>query len=59
LVYFAELDLLQLFNVIIDPLEKHNMLAEEPELAAELEQELLEYLNAVEGKTYRTTLTGR
>jgi glucan phosphoethanolaminetransferase (alkaline phosphatase superfamily) len=59
LVYFAELDLLQLFHVIKDPLEKHNMLAEEPELAAELEQELLEYLNAVEGKTYRTTLTGR
>jgi glucan phosphoethanolaminetransferase (alkaline phosphatase superfamily) len=59
LVYFAELDLLQLFNVIKDPLEKNNMVAEEPELAAELEQELLEYLNAVEGKTYRTTLTRR
>ena len=59
LVYFAELDLLQLFNVIEDPQEKNNMIAEEPEIAAELEQELLEYLNAVEGKTYRTTLTGR
>jgi arylsulfatase A-like enzyme len=56
LVYFAELDLLQLFNVIKDPLEKNNLLAEEPELAAELEQELLEYLKTVESKTYRPTL---
>ncbi len=57
LVYFAELDLLQLFNVIKDPLEKNNLLAEEPELAAKLEQELLEYLKTVEGKTYRPTLS--
>ena len=57
LVYFAELDLLQLFNVVKDPLEKNNLLAEEPELAAELAQELLDYLKAVEGKTYRSILS--
>jgi hypothetical protein len=45
--------------VVKDPLEKNNLLAEEPELAAELEQELLEYLKAVEGKTYRPTLSER
>jgi arylsulfatase A-like enzyme len=57
LVYFAELDLLQLFNVIKDPQEKHNMIAEEPKLAAELERALLNYLESVEGKTYRPTLS--
>jgi hypothetical protein len=57
LIYFAELDLLQLFNVVKDPSEKYNLLAEEPELATELEQELLEYLKTVEGRTYRTTLS--
>jgi glucan phosphoethanolaminetransferase (alkaline phosphatase superfamily) len=59
LIYFAELDLLQLFNVVKDPSEKNNLLAEEPELAAELEQELLKYLKTVEGKTYRPLLTKR
>ena len=54
LVYLAELDLLQLFNVVNDPLEKSNLLGEESVLAAELEQELLEYLGTVEGKTYRS-----
>jgi hypothetical protein len=38
-------------------LEKNNLLAEEPELAAELAQELLDYLKAVEGKTYRSILS--
>ena len=57
LVYFAELDLLQLFNVIKDPLEKNNMIVEEKALAAELEHELLEYLKTVEGKTYRPLLS--
>ena len=46
-----------LFNVVKDPLEKNNLLAEELELAAELEQELLEYLKKVEGKIYRSTLS--
>ena len=59
LVYFAELDLLQLFNVIEDPQEKKNMIAEEPELAAELERLLLDYLKMVEGKTYRPILSKR
>ena len=56
LIYFAELDLWQLFNVVKDPLEKNNLLREEPELAAEMAQALLEYLKTVEGKTYRPTL---
>ncbi len=61
LVYYAELDLLQLFNVIKekDPSEKNNLLAEEPKLAAELEQRLLEYLETVEGRTYRSILSKR
>ena len=57
LVYFAELDLLQLFNTIKDPQEKNNLLQEEPELAAEMEKELLAYLEKVEGKTYRPLLS--
>ncbi|MEE4601353.1 MAG: sulfatase-like hydrolase/transferase [Desulfobacteraceae bacterium] len=57
LVYFAELDLLQLFNVIEDPQEKNNMIAEEAQLAAELERALLDYLEMVERKTYRPTLS--
>ena len=56
LIYFAELDLLQLFNVQQDPKEKKNLVAEKPWLAAELEQELLGYLKQVEGKTYRPLL---
>ncbi len=54
LVYLAELDLLQLFNVIKDPSEKSNLIDEEPGLTIELEKELLEYLKAVEGKTYHS-----
>jgi len=52
LVYFAELDLLQLFNVVTDPAEKNNLLNEEPELAALLQKKLFDYLKTVEGKTY-------
>ena len=54
LVYFAELDLYQLFNVKNDPAEKSNLIDEERALAAELETELLMYLERVEGKTYRS-----
>jgi len=54
LVFLAELDLLQLFNVVTDPDEKTNLLEEKPALATELEQELLEYLKTVEGKTHRS-----
>lgn len=57
LVYFAELDLLQLFNVVEDPLEKNNLLNEQPSLAAEMEKALLDYLGKVEGKTYRGLLS--
>ena len=53
LVYLAELDLLQLFNVIRDPGEKNNLLNEEPQLAAQLQKKLFDYLKKVEGKTYR------
>jgi hypothetical protein len=56
-VYFAELDLSQLFNVTKDPLEKNNLVEARPGLAAELEQELLLYLRRVEGKTYRPLLS--
>jgi arylsulfatase A-like enzyme len=55
-VYLAELDLIQLFNVADDPLEQKNLIEEKPELAAELEQQLLDYLKRVEGKTYRPIL---
>jgi glucan phosphoethanolaminetransferase (alkaline phosphatase superfamily) len=57
LIYFAELDLLQLFDVKQDPLEKKNLIEEKSRLAAELEQQLLGYLGQVEGKTYRPLLT--
>jgi arylsulfatase A-like enzyme len=54
LVYLAELDLLQLFNLENDPEEKSNLLNEEPGLAGELEHELIDYLKTVEGKSYRS-----
>ena len=54
---FAELDLLQLYNVVDDPLEKNNLIQEEPVLAAEMEKDLLDYLEKVEGKTYRPLLS--
>jgi arylsulfatase A-like enzyme len=57
LVYLAELDLLQLFNVVTDPNEKTNLLDEKPALATELEHELLEYLKTVEGKTHRSVFS--
>jgi glucan phosphoethanolaminetransferase (alkaline phosphatase superfamily) len=56
-IYFAELDLIQLFNVVEDPLEKKNLIEEKPRLAVELEQQLLGYLKQVQGKTYRPLLT--
>ncbi|MGD9148995.1 MAG: sulfatase-like hydrolase/transferase [Desulfobacterales bacterium] len=56
-IYFAELDLAQLFNIAEDPLEKSNLVEAKPRLAAELEQELLHYLHRVEGKTYQPLLS--
>ena len=52
LVYHAELDIIQLFNVVSDPFEKINMLEEKPALAKRLQQDLIDYLGVVEGKTY-------
>ena len=57
LVYFAELDLLQLFNTVTDPLERTNLLQEKQGLAAELERDLFRYLERVERKTYRSLLS--
>ena len=57
LVYFAELDLLQLFNTVQDPQEKRNLLEERPEMAAQMERDLLSYLHKVEGKHYRPLLS--
>jgi glucan phosphoethanolaminetransferase (alkaline phosphatase superfamily) len=57
-VYFAELDLLQLFNTVKDPLERTNLLQENLDLSEELERELFGYLERVEGKTYRPLLSG-
>ncbi len=57
LIYFAELDLLQLFNTVEDPGETKNLLQERPGLAGELERELLRYLARIEGKNYRPLLS--
>ncbi len=57
LVYFAEFDLLQLFNTARDPMERKNLLREEPHLAAALERDLIQYLEKVERKTYRPLLS--
>jgi arylsulfatase A-like enzyme len=59
LVYSADLDVLQLFNVVSDPLERHNLLQERPLLAAELESELMGYLKRVQGRTYRPVMPRR
>ena len=59
LIYFAELDLLQLFNVLTDPMEKNNLLNEEPEIAGRMEQSLFQYLKMVEGRTYRPLVSER
>ncbi|MCJ7595480.1 MAG: hypothetical protein MUO52_11990 [Desulfobacterales bacterium] len=53
LIYFAELDLPQLFNTATDPLESMNLLQEEASLAAELERDLFGYLEKGERKTSR------
>ena len=54
LVYLAELDVLQLFNVVTDPAEKANLLGENSAVADELQKKLFEYLKKVEGKTYQS-----
>ncbi|MGD2096732.1 MAG: sulfatase-like hydrolase/transferase [Desulfobacterales bacterium] len=56
-IYLAELDLVQLFDIAEDPMEKNNLVEAKPRLAADLEQALLRYLDRVEGKTYRPLLS--
>jgi len=56
LVYLAELDLLQLFNVLEDPGERNNLLNEEPEMAASMEKALFDYQRKVTGRSYRSVL---
>ncbi len=56
LIYSADFDLLQLYNIAEDPQEKRNLLQEQRELAIELQRELIDYLQKVEGKSYRPPL---
>jgi hypothetical protein len=58
LVYSADLDVLQLFNVVRDPRERQNLIQERPLLAADMESELLDYLKQVQGRTYRPVMSG-
>ena len=59
LVYSADLDVLQLFNVVSDPLERLNLVQERPLLAAEMESELMGYLKRVQDRTYRPVMSRR
>ncbi|MEJ2639538.1 MAG: sulfatase-like hydrolase/transferase [Desulfosarcinaceae bacterium] len=59
LIYSAQLDVLQLFNVVRDPQERRNLLQEEPSLAAQMEAELLDYLGRVEGRRYFPVISRR
>lgn len=56
LVYSADFDLLQLFDTARDPAERKSLLQEKPDLAAEMEKELLGYLERVGGRSYRPLL---
>jgi len=57
LIYSADFNLLQLYNTVDDPEERKNLVQEERELAAEMERELLGYLQKVEGTSYRPLLS--
>jgi hypothetical protein len=57
LVYWADFDVLELFDIAADPGERRNLLQERPALAAELERELLEYVARVSGAVYRPLLS--
>lgn len=59
LVYFAGFDLLELFDTVNDAGERINLVEDQSALAAELERELLGYLERVGGKSYRPLLSGR
>ena len=53
LIYSADFDLLQLFDVVDDPCERRNLVRERQPLAVELERDLMHYLATVEGRSYR------
>ncbi len=53
LIYSADFDLLQLFDVVDDPRERRNLVRERQPLAVELERDLMHYLATVEGRSYR------
>ncbi|MGH7353622.1 MAG: sulfatase-like hydrolase/transferase [Candidatus Rokuibacteriota bacterium] len=57
LTWSAEFDLVQLFDLAMDPGERHSLVQEQPELAAHLERDLLAYLARVEGRVYRPLLS--
>ncbi|MGI0028115.1 MAG: hypothetical protein ACREAQ_00185, partial [Nitrososphaera sp.] len=57
LTWSAEFDLVQLFDLAMDPGERHSLVQEQPELAAHLERDLVAYLARVEGRVYRPLLT--
>ncbi|HEV8673074.1 MAG TPA: sulfatase-like hydrolase/transferase [Methylomirabilota bacterium] len=59
LVYSADFDLLELFDLADDPAERRNRLAERPDVAAALERELFGYLFRVTGRSYRPLLSAR
>jgi hypothetical protein len=59
LVYAAQLDVLQLFNVVRDPQERRNLLQEQPLLAAQMETELRDYLRRVAGWRYLPVISRR
>ncbi len=57
LIWSAEFDQVQLFDVAVDPGERRSLVQEEPALAAALERDLLPYVARVEGRTYRPLLS--
>jgi hypothetical protein len=57
LIYSADFDLLQLFDVVDDPRERRNLVRERQLLAVDLERELINYLAKAEGRSYRPLLS--
>jgi hypothetical protein len=57
LIYSADFDLLQLFDVVDDPRERRNLVRERQLLAVDLERELISYLAKAEGRSYRPLLS--
>ncbi len=57
LIWSADLERLQLFDLETDPDERRSLLQERPALAAALERDLLAYLARVEGRVFRPLLS--